>query len=260
MAGRLVDYIGSGLAAGLPAAGTVDASLTAGAAGFYYATDTQVLYCLDRSGTPSWDSLAMPKSASVTVPAVSQFSWVNQGTATATDTVQGIYVTNDNDQEVHMLVQTAPSTPFDVYLEIDRAHLDLNASADIFTQFGLVLCDGTNQDFLFAFFMDRRPAANGVENTVRLSRWTNATTVSADVTAVTTYTTPTKFPWMRANVTSTTVTLYVSLDGRNWIQYASESIATFVGSITQVGIGFRSGLNNDTSVALVKSFGFTAPT
>lgn len=58
MTGRLVDYIGSGLAAGLPAAGTVDAALTPGAAGFYYATDTQVLYCLDRSGTPAWDSLS----------------------------------------------------------------------------------------------------------------------------------------------------------------------------------------------------------
>jgi hypothetical protein len=57
MTGRLVDYIGSGLDSALPTAATVHGNLTAGAAGFYYATDVQTLYCLDRSGTPSWDSL-----------------------------------------------------------------------------------------------------------------------------------------------------------------------------------------------------------
>lgn len=55
MAGRLVDYIGSGVAASLPTAATVHAALTTGAAGFYYATDTRVLYSLNRSGTPAWN-------------------------------------------------------------------------------------------------------------------------------------------------------------------------------------------------------------
>ena len=48
MAGRLVDYVAQGLAASLPDPATIDAALTAGAHGFYYATDTQVLYNSDR--------------------------------------------------------------------------------------------------------------------------------------------------------------------------------------------------------------------
>jgi hypothetical protein len=57
MAGRLVDYMGSGLASALPTAATVDGDLTAGAAGFYYATDTSTLYSLNRSGTPAWETV-----------------------------------------------------------------------------------------------------------------------------------------------------------------------------------------------------------
>lgn len=65
MTGRLVDYVGSGAASGLPAAATVHAALTTGAAGFYYASDTQTLYCLDRTGTPSWDKLSLGAAPSI---------------------------------------------------------------------------------------------------------------------------------------------------------------------------------------------------
>jgi hypothetical protein len=54
MSGRLVDYIASGLAAALPVAATLDALLTAGAAGYYYETDTQILKLLNRA-TVAWD-------------------------------------------------------------------------------------------------------------------------------------------------------------------------------------------------------------
>ena len=61
MTGRLVDYIGTGLAAALPAAATVNAALTAGAAGFYYATDTSVFYVLDRVAV-AWDTVGGTQS------------------------------------------------------------------------------------------------------------------------------------------------------------------------------------------------------
>ena len=54
MAGRLVDYIATGVAASLPVAATLDALLTAGAAGYYYETDTQILRLLNRA-TVAWD-------------------------------------------------------------------------------------------------------------------------------------------------------------------------------------------------------------
>lgn len=87
MAGRLVDYIGSGLASALPAAATIDAALTSGAAGFYYATDTQILYCLDRSGTPSWDQISAGVSSpveSIIVACSDETTALTTGTAKVT--------------------------------------------------------------------------------------------------------------------------------------------------------------------------------
>jgi hypothetical protein len=54
MSGRLVDYIASGLAAALPVPATLNGLLTAGAAGYYYETDTQILKLLNRA-TVAWD-------------------------------------------------------------------------------------------------------------------------------------------------------------------------------------------------------------
>jgi len=56
MAGRLVDYTGSGLAAGLPSAAGIDAVLTTGAGAIYYATDTSTFYVLDRVAV-AWDTV-----------------------------------------------------------------------------------------------------------------------------------------------------------------------------------------------------------
>lgn len=51
---NLATYLGSGLAADLPDAATLAANLFDGMTAFYFATDTNELYMLDPSGTPSW--------------------------------------------------------------------------------------------------------------------------------------------------------------------------------------------------------------
>jgi hypothetical protein len=56
MAGRLVDYIGSGLDAALPDPAVIDFVLTPGAGGIYYATDTSTVYVLDRVAV-AWDTI-----------------------------------------------------------------------------------------------------------------------------------------------------------------------------------------------------------
>jgi len=67
-------------------------------------------------------SAALYEPAAATIPAVANFAWVNQGTATATSTSNGVYVVCDNDNEVHALVATAPAAPYDVYM---RTSFDL---------------------------------------------------------------------------------------------------------------------------------------
>lgn len=57
---NLATYLGSGLAADLPDAATLAANLFDGMTAFYFATDTNELYMLDPSGTPSWTVQSAP--------------------------------------------------------------------------------------------------------------------------------------------------------------------------------------------------------
>jgi len=45
------------------------------------------------------------------------------------------------------------------------------------------------------------------------------------------------YEWLRIDVTSTTLTFYMSQDGDTWIEQATASISSFIGAITHVGFG-----------------------
>lgn len=192
-----------------------------------------------------------------TVPTVASLTWVNQGTATATDGTGGILISNDVDGEVHLLVETAPSAPFDVYMRVEVFQLSSSAeTTQIFDDFGIALRDGTNSDFVTLNFRHRRISGDE-QNTyaIQVSRWTNPTTFSA-APLERFMLRPVK--WIRANVTSTTVTLYISDNGLDWIQVGTETIATFVGTVDEYGISFRS-TTTTASHFLVSYLSTTAP-
>jgi hypothetical protein len=52
----IIDWLGSGIAADLPVAATLDALLSPGSTGYYYADDTGTLYVLNRD-TVAWDTI-----------------------------------------------------------------------------------------------------------------------------------------------------------------------------------------------------------
>lgn len=54
---RIVDWLGQGVFADRPAAATLAAAISVGGTAFYYATDTNILYALDRAGA-AWDTVA----------------------------------------------------------------------------------------------------------------------------------------------------------------------------------------------------------
>jgi hypothetical protein len=80
----------------------------------YYATDQSVFYYDDGS---SWKAIG-PNIKPVVLPSVSEFTWVNQSGASATDSGAGIYLktlgTNSGSISSRLLVKSAPSTPYTI--------------------------------------------------------------------------------------------------------------------------------------------------
>jgi hypothetical protein len=193
-----------------------------------------------------------------TPPVVANFAWVNQGTATATDGTGALVFVNDNDNEVHILDQAAPATPYDVYCRAEAFMLSSSAvTVQIDTSYGIILRDGVNGDFLECCINAARVSGDE-QNTYSMviNRWTNATTYSA---------TPLQrfsslpFKWVRINNNGTTITLYTSVDGKNWTSVGTETIATFVGSITRIGLSVRGLSGNTNTIANFSYFSTTAP-
>lgn len=192
-----------------------------------------------------------------TVPTVASLTWVNQGSATATDGTRGILVANDVDGEVHILNTTTPSTPYNIYMRVEAFQLSSSANTTgMFDDMGIVLRDNTNGDFIFVHFRNQR--ISGDEQNVygiSIDRWTNATTFS---TTALERLMLRPLKWLRVNNDGTTLTVYVSENGLDWISMGTETIATFVGTVDRYGVGFRSSTTTATS-ALVSYFSTTAP-
>lgn len=199
------------------------------------------------------------EAAAAAIPVLTDFTWVNQGTCVATDTATGISVSVDIDNEQHILLanDAPPSAPYDLYMRVEMVNAATAVTTGSIILCGIVLRDNSNQDFIVAQVSDFRVSGDE-QNLYRYSfqRCTNPTTIGAEVSVV--YVAQ-AVKWLRANVTSTDVTLYGSPDGITWIEMGSESIATFVGTITGVGFGVRT-VGCSHAHIVVNSFGYVAPT
>lgn len=192
----------------------------------------------------------------VSIPVVSSFSWVNQDSATASDSPAGlgILITNHANSEWHILEQNTPSTPFNVYLRIDAALLEASAT-NIANACAITLRNSSNSR-LITFSNDFILRTTGTDNRLRFARWTDTTTLSADL--LSSRMTDPRY-WLRLNVTSTTITPYILFAGQ-WIQAASaETISTFISTVDKVGFGMRSDTGIDLCYGAVGNFGFTDP-
>lgn len=199
------------------------------------------------------------EASAATVPIVSDFTWVNQGTATAADETNCLSITNDNDGELHCLVRTVPTAPFDVYMRLEPLILsNVTFTSGFFFQGGIVLRDSSDGE-LITFFITEQRVAGDEQNVYYLNanRWNSPTSAS---TAILTLYSSHPYKWLRVNVTSTTITFYTSIDGWNWQQVGTETISTFIDTVSQYGIVARSDANASTLLMKVQQFGTTAPT
>lgn len=175
------------------------------------------------------------------VPLVSGMTWCNQGTATATNSSKTIFFKGGVNSVLQSLVVTAPGYPYDVYCRVDM--LDVLAGTGQNPIGGIVLRNSATGNQLSI-----HTESNSSSYRVGSFRWTSAGAFSAG-TGITTEWTYWPIRWVRANVTSTTVTLYVSTNGYDWALIpGSETLAGFLVNANQYGcFAYCSGGQNYNS-------------
>lgn len=185
----------------------------------------------------AWDDY-LPGYGAVTPPVCGDFSWVNQGAATC-DNVGGV------------MRATAPASAGNVYHLLVESTPGSSWTADAVISYppryaasmavSLVARDATGGDFIEAFHSNFDNAA--AEWTIQ--RWTNATTFSACASGCGVVDQTNRAiggsGTLRVRLSSNGTTLTYSAitpDGRVQV-LETETIATFVGTVDQVGIGIR---------------------
>lgn len=203
------------------------------------------------------------EAGAVAVPLIANFTWLNQGAATAVDGAGALVITNDNDNEIHGFTEAAPATPFDVYMRVHDVQLSSAGITTALDSSVFLLCRNSTNGRILSFAVGASRVSGDEQNNYIAAcfRYTNPTTYSAS--GFIRYSTAPMPRWLRINVTSTTVTFYVSPNGLDWVQVGSETIATFLtasggGSLDQVGFGCRS-VSDSPLTAFIISYGQTAP-
>jgi len=204
--------------------------------------------------TPSSGGGGFEGSAAKAV--LANFSWVNQGTATASDTTAGIVVNpavhSGAAPTLQLLVQSPPTAPFDIYARFNWETPSLQ-----FAEIGMVCYNSSNGRLVKCTLLQDNSPFQWF-----LQRWTNPTTFSA--TPATTIAMSHAHFWMRMHVTSTVISFYVSPNGYSWRKIFDETIATFLtaagGSLDKIGALFGAPQNNvDTYTGVLNCWDTSAP-
>ena len=179
-------------------------------------------------------------------PALSGFTWVNQGTATATDHTNGpltIMAPPNNGDNVRALVMVAPAAPYTFTIVVD-----LFAVAANYYSAGLVLQNsGSGALALFGKFFNT--ASSG--GTLSVSQYTNPTTYKSNTTLL-------PFPPMCEQIAfrivndGTNLTYLASRTAFDWIQITQQALSV-AGNPDH--IGFFINPDDTTSTGLAAFIG-----
>lgn len=195
------------------------------------------------------------EAAPATIPVIADFTagWVNQGTSTISDTPRGLRIVPQSNGAARFLLMAAPAAPFSVYM---RGNMLLNSTSSSSGggDYGLVFRDSSDGE---AFTWASEPLVT-VSKYVTGQRWSGSAPPTLGATTLLQYNTS-LIHWLRADVSSTTITLYVSVNGIDWEQRGTETISAYLDAVNQVGIYVRSDTAG-VGIAYIQQFGFTAPT
>jgi len=197
---------------------------------------------------------------SPSVPLVSSFTWVNQGTSTASDGTNAILITPQLDGNVRGIVKSTPSAPFSVYCRMHTSYFSTASNtSSVQCLSGILLRNsgGLNRQLLVG--VERQRVAGDEQNIFTVSIIQLNSTGGFVARAFAETFTAIDFNWIKADVTSTTVTMSVSVDGENWRVCGSESISTHIVAVDQYGIGASGLANNTGQTSFIRYFDTVAP-
>lgn len=192
------------------------------------------------------------------VPTAASLTAANATGASIADGTDALIISGREDSTLASWYKTAPAAPFNVYCRIDQLSLSTSSNTTALQAiYGIVLRDGSDGEVVTCGLNVRRLATGGDGSfAMSIDRWTSAGAFSATGTIKYTNYPP---KWLRVNVTSTTITFYVSWDGKNWHEVGTETISTFIDAVTQYGVGCYAIAANTEVILNVSYLSETAP-
>lgn len=198
------------------------------------------------------------------LPEESTFSWLNQDTASASDSDTAMVINHGLDGSVHLLTREAPDGPFEIVLDATTLMSHTAGSGTVAQHHGIILRNNTTGEFLFANIVSAGAGIGSLSHYSQIRRWTDADTASSELLS-TYHTVPPRF--LKVTSDGTDIRAFVSEDGEHWTQIGAgadpkEPIASFLeagsGDLDQIGIGVRGLANNNKSETVVRKFEVTA--
>jgi hypothetical protein len=222
-------YVGA-TTSGAPVSGTF-------AIGDFVIARDGVIWICTTAGTPgTWARSGAQQSGDIgdlpyTAPVLGDFTWVNQGTATATQRGQSIalFAPAVTGTQIRALVQAAPATPYTITARIDPLFL-LKANL----QAGLCFRDSVGGGLILH-------SLNGGANNLASQAFTNATTFSSNY-LLTPINTP--FGWHRIADNGTNRIYSISTNGYDWVTIHTIGRTDF---LTADQVGFFVNPDNDAT-------------
>jgi hypothetical protein len=177
------------------------------------------------------------------------WTWRNQGSSTATFANGCILVTcpaNGAATNVLRGIERTVSGAFNIRAKISS----FNPDAD-FSETGLWVIDNANGDII------TWGSTRSAGDSLAVNRWTNVTTFAANPFTVTTpYATLQSWHWLEIESDATTLFFRFSLTGipGTFRTLHSETLATFIGTVTRVGLFANAALASTPVSAVCESF------
>ena len=174
-----------------------------------------------------------------TILAASDFTWVNQGSTTATDQNGTILLDAPaaSGENIRLLKRTAPSAPYSYIMAMQGVGIKEGVQ-----QFGVNFRQSSSSKIMSLVL----EADGSGSNRLAIYKHTNATTYSGSALL-----SPTncmfvgKYLWFKIEDDNTNIKFYVSLDGISFVQMASETRTTFFTTSGPDEVGFA--INNEGS-------------
>lgn len=188
-------------------------------------------------------------------------TWDNQGTSTNTDGTGVMIMKPQVDAVLHGKYKAAPGTPYDVYCRVDIQMLSTSAvTANAAVRAGIMFKDtgGDNERLGFAILHDRVAGDENNNYAAICTRYTGASPPVASANPLLKYG-PQLWKWIRVNNDGTTLTFYVSMDGKNWITVGTETLAAFIDGAASYGVFAQATSDATEAQALFSYFSTTAP-